>query len=171
MIVFALLLAVLADATLRRFLPGSELQLAALPSIPLITAFYIGLHARRSGQLGYAILLGLMLDCFSARPLGYFGFLLGTAAYLAWRMRKYVPADAILPRMVACLFCGVVFAFLGLMLAAVTGGSAGNSAGLMRALLMAGTSALSAPFVFGIWNQTRFFRGAFRGRRYYEWAA
>ena len=168
MIVIALLLAVLADAVLRRFLPGSELQLAALPSIPLITAYYIGLHARRSGQLGYAIVLGLLLDCFSARPLGYFGFLLGTTAYLAWRMRRYVPAEAILPRMVACLLCGVVF--LGLMLAAATGGGAGNSPGFLRALLMASTSALSAPFVFGIWNQTRFFRRAFRGRRYYEWA-
>jgi len=170
-IVFALLLAVLADTTLRRFLPGSEFQLAALPSIPLMTALYIGLHARRSSQLGYAIVLGLMLDCFSARPLGYFGFLFGTVAYLAWRIRKYVPADAVLPRMVACLFCGIVFAFLGLMLAAISGGGAGNSPGLMRALLMAATSALSAPFVFGIWNQTRFFRAAFRGRSYYEWAS
>ena len=171
MIVLALLLAVLADTTLRRFLPGTDFQLSALPSIPLITAFYIGLHARRSSQLGYAIVLGLILDCFSARPLGYFGFLLGATAYLAWRVRRYVPAESLLPRMIACLFCGVLFAFLGLMLAAVTGGGAGNSAGLMRALLMATTSALSAPFVFGIWNQTRFFKSAFRGRRYYEWAS
>ena len=73
--------------------------------------------------------------------------------------------------MVACLFCGLVFAFLGLTLAAVSGGSAGNAPGLLRALLMATTSAISAPFVFGIWDRTRFFRGAFRGRRYYEWAS
>ncbi|MHC4954418.1 MAG: rod shape-determining protein MreD [Planctomycetota bacterium] len=171
MIALALLVAVLVDTTLRLLVPGSEFQLAALPSIPLITAFYVGLNARRSGQLGYAIMLGLIVDCFSARPLGYFGFLLGTAAYLAWRVRKYVPADSVLPRMVACLFCGVIVAFFGLVLAAITGGGSGNAPGLLRALAMVTTSALSAPFVFGIWDRTRAFRSAFRGRRHYEWAS
>ena len=171
MIAFALLVTVLLDVTLRSHLPGSEFQVLALPSLPLVTALYIGLHARRTSQLGYAIVLGLIVDCFSARPLGYFGFLLGTTAYLAWRVRKYVPADALLPRMIACLFCGLVFAFLGLVLAAITGGGAGNAPGLLRAIAMATTSALSVPFLFALWNRTRVFRGAFRGRSYYEWSS
>ncbi|MHC4410871.1 MAG: rod shape-determining protein MreD [Planctomycetota bacterium] len=171
MIHLALLLAVLADAALRLLLPGDRFELDWLPSIPLLTALYIGLHARRSGQLGYAIVLGLLLDCFSARPLGHFGFLLGTAAYFAWKVRRYVPPEAILPRMVACLIVGCAVAFLGLVLAAASGGGAGNGPGLSRALLVAATSAGSAPLVFGLWNQSRLFRRAFRGRRHYELAA
>lgn len=171
MIVVALVLTVLLDTTMRRHLPTSELQLMLLPSLSLATALYIGIHARRSSQLGYAVILGLIVDCFSARPLGYFGFLLGTTAYLAWRVRKYVPADAIIPRVVACLLCGLVFSFLGLVLAAITGGSSGNAPGLLRALAMASTTALSAPLLFAIWNQSRVFRRAFRGRSYYEWGS
>jgi len=171
MIFFSLVVTVLLDTAMRRHLPASELQLMALPSLPLATALYIGLNARRSSQLGYAILLGLLVDCFSARPLGYFGFLLGTTAYLAWRVRRYVPADAIVPRVIACLFCGLVFSFLGLILAAITGGGAGNAPGLLRALAMASTTALSAPLLFAIWSQTRVFRNAFRGRSHYEWAS
>jgi len=171
MIIFALILTVMLDVALRQHLPGSEFQLLALPSLPLATALYIGLHARRSGQLGYAIALGLMVDCFSARPLGHYGFLLGVTAYLAWRVRKYVPAEAVLPRVFACLFCGVAVAFVGLVLAAITGGGAGNTHGLLRALATAATTALSAPFFFALWNRTRVFRRAFRGRRYYEWAS
>jgi len=171
MIVLALLATVLLDTTLRRHLPGSELQLLLLPSLPLATALYVGLHARRSGQLGYAIVIGLMVDCMSARPLGYFGFLLGATAYLAWRVKRYVPAEAVLPRVIACLICGLVFAFLGLVLAAITGGGPGNAPGLLRAMAMASTTALSAPILFALWDWTRVFRGAFRGRRHYEWAS
>ena len=100
MIVLALVLTVLLDTTIRRHLPGTEMQLMLLPSLSLATALYIGIHARTSGQLGYAVLLGLIVDCFSARPLGYFGFLFGTTAYLAWRVRKYVPPDAVIPRVI-----------------------------------------------------------------------
>jgi len=171
MIHLALLLAVVADAALRLFVPGESIPPEWIPSIPLVTALYIGLHARRSGQLGYAIVLGLLLDCFSARPLGHFGFLLGAAAYVAWKVRRYVPPEAVVPRMVACFFVGCTIAFLGLVLAAATGGSAGNGPGLARALLLAATSAASAPFVFGIWNQSRLFRRALRGRSHYELAA
>ena len=64
--------------------------------------------------------------------------------------------------------CGCVYSFLGLVLAAASGGSTGNGAGLARSLLVATTSAMSAPLVFGIWNQSRLFRHVFRGRRYYE---
>ncbi|MHC4940557.1 MAG: rod shape-determining protein MreD [Planctomycetota bacterium] len=171
MIHLALLLSVLADSALRLLLPGDSVEAAWLPSIPLVTALYIGLHARRSSQLGYAILLGLLLDCFSARPLGHFGFLLGAAAYVAWKVRRYVPPEAVVPRMVACFIVGCAVAFLGLVLAAASGGGVGNGPGLSRALLVAATSAASAPFVFGIWNQSRLFRRAFRGRRHYELAA
>jgi len=171
MIHFALLLAVLADASLRLVLPGDRFALDWLPSIPLLTALYIGLHARRSGQLGYAVVLGLLLDCFSARPLGHFGFLLGAAAYVAWKIRRYVPPEAILPRMIACFFVGCSVAFFGLVLAAASGGTTGNGPGLSRALLAAATSAASAPFVFGIWNQSRLFRRALSGRRHYELTA
>jgi rod shape-determining protein MreD len=163
-----LILAVVVDATLRLVLP---INLVWMPSVPLVTAMYIGLNARRSGQLGYAILLGALLDCFSARPLGHFAFLMGTAAYLAWKVRRYVPSDAALPRVVACFVCGVVVAFLSLVLAAASGGGVGNGSGLARALLTAATSAASAPLVFGIWNQSRLFRSAFRGRSYYELGA
>ena len=81
----------------------------------------------------------------------------------------FPPPDAILPRMVACFIVGCAIAFLGLVLAASTGGAQGD--GLSRALLTAATSAASMPFVFGIWNQSRLFRRAFRGRRHYELAA
>lgn len=167
MIQLGLLLAVVVDATLRLVLPMDH---GWLPNVPLVTAMYIGLSARRSGQLGYAILLGVFLDCFSARPLGHFAFLLGTAAYLAWKVRRYVPSDAALPRVVACFVCGVAVAFLGLVLAAA-GGGVGDGSGLTRALLAAATSAASAPLIFGIWNQSRLFRSAFRGRSYYELGA
>jgi rod shape-determining protein MreD len=160
-----LLFAVLADATLRLVSPIDSVW---IPSVPLVTAMFIGLNARRSGQLGYAIVLGALLDCFSARPLGHFAFLLGAAAYLAWKVRRYVPSDAALPRVVACFVCGVAVAFLGLILAAAGGGGGGNGAGLSRALLSAATSAASAPLIFGLWDQTRLFRKAFRGRSYYE---
>ena len=73
--------------------------------------------------------------------------------------------------MVACLIVGCAVAFLGLVLAAASGGGAGNGPGLSRALLVAATSAGSAPLVFGLWNQSRLFRRAFRGRRHYELAA
>jgi len=171
MIVFALVLTVLLDTTMRRHLPATEFQLMLLPSLSLATALYIGIHARTSGQLGYAVLLGLIVDCFSARPVGYFGFLFGATAYLAWRVRKYVPPDAVIPRVVACLLCGFVFSFLGLVLAAITGGNAGNAPGFLRALAMVSTTALSAPLLFAIWNQSRIFRRVFRGRRHYEWAS
>ena len=171
MIYGALLLAVVGDAFARLVLSGEHFNLDWLPSIPLVTALYIGMHARRSGQLGYAIVLGLLLDCFSARPLGHFGFLMGAAAYFAWKVRKYVPSEAVIPRVVACFVCGCAIAFLGLVLAASSGGGAGNGAGLSRALLVAATSAASAPFVFGIWSQSRLFRHAFRGRRHFELGA
>lgn len=168
MIQIALLLAVAADNLLRLVVPG---DVTWLPSISLITALYIGLHARRSGQLGYAIVLGLLVDCFSARPLGHFGFLMGAAAYMAWKVRRYVPAEAFLPRVIACFFCGVVVSFLGLVLASASAAGTGSAGGLARALLVAATSAGSAPLLFGIWNQSRLFRGAFRGRSHYELAA
>jgi len=171
MVHLALLLAVLSDEALRLFVAGAAVPGRWLPSVSLATALYIGLHARRSGQLGYAILLGFLVDCFSAAPLGHFGFLYGATAYVAWKVRRYVPPEAILPRVVACFVIGCGFAFLGLLLAAARGGGAGNGPGLARALLLAATSAASAPFLFGVWNQSRLFRRAFRGRRHYELAA
>jgi len=160
-----LILAVLVDATLRLALPVDSVW---MPNVPLVTAIYIGLSARRSAQLGYAVVLGAYLDCFSVCPLGHFAFLLGAAAYLAWKIRRYIPSDSVSARIVACFVCGVAFALLGLVLAAAGGSGAGNGAGLSRSLLSAAISAASSPLIVALWNRSRLFRTAFRGRSYYE---
>ena len=138
---------------------------AALPDLPLMTALFIGFRARNTGQLGLAIVLGLLADCFSSRPLGHFAFLYGAAAYLALRVRRYVPPDVYLSLAVASLFCTLVTAGLAFLIALVTvDGPLGP--GFTRSLLTALTSASAAPFVFTIWQKSRFFRRALDGRRY-----
>ncbi len=162
---FGLLLAVLLDNILRLLAPDVLGFQTAPPDLPLVTALYIGFRAKNTGQLGYAIILGILADCFSAGPVGHFAFLFGVAAYCALRVRRFVPPDAFVSHVVACLFCGLLTAFLGLLMAVVTiRGQVG--AGFTRALLEAFTSALVAPFVFGIWDRSRFFRGALGGRGY-----
>jgi len=160
-----LLLAVVADTTLRLLAPDAFWLQTAPPSLPLVTAIYIGFRARNTRQLGFAIVLGVLADCFSAAPIGHFAFLYGTAAYLALRVRRYVPSDALASHVVASLFCGVVTAFLGLLIASVRPGGA-SGAGLSRALIQVTMSASLAPFVFGMWDRSRFFKGALRGRGY-----
>ena len=140
----------------------------APPDLPLLTAVYIGFRARNTGELGLAIVLGLMVDCFSARPAGHFAFLYGSAAYFALHVRRYVPSDAFFSHVVACLFCGLVTALLGLLLA-VTTSVAQVGAGFVRSLLEAVTSACVAPFVFSLWDRSRLFQRAF-GPRGYEFS-
>lgn len=162
-----LLLAVVVDTAARLFAAGAA---GALPSLPFVTALYIGFHARHSRQLSLAIALGIIADCFSTCPLGHFAFLYGAGAYVAFRIRRFLPPDPGLAYAVASFFCGVVVAFLALVVAVLsTRGSA--AAGFGPSILVAATSALSAPFVFGLWSRSRLFRGALGGRTYYEFAA
>jgi rod shape-determining protein MreD len=140
---------------------------AAAPDLPLVTAVYIGFRARNTGELGLAILLGGLVDCFSARPLGHFAFLYGSAAYFALHIRRYVPSDALVSHIVACLVCVVLTALLGLLLAVATGvGAVGP--GFLRTLVEALSTALVAPFVFSLWDRSRFFRRALGGRGAFE---
>ena len=145
---------------------GLGLRTAA-PDLPLATAVYIGFRARNTSELGLAILLGGFVDCFSARPLGHFAFLYGSAAYFALHVRRYVPSDAFVSHIVACLFCGVLAALLGLLVSVAAGVSAVGP-GFSRTLLEALTTALAAPFVFSVWDRSRFFRRALGGRGAYE---
>ena len=160
-----ILLAVLSDNAVRLLAPDLLWLQTAPPDLLLVTAIYIGFKARDSGQLGLAIWMGLLTDCFSAAPLGHFAFLYGTTAYLALRLRRYVPPDAFVTHLVVCLLCGLLTALLALLLAVLTvrGPIAG---GFERACLGAVSSALLAPFIFGLWDRSRFFRRALGGRSY-----
>jgi len=161
-----LLLAVVLDNGLRLLLPDRFALQTAPPDLPLLTALYIGFHARNASQLGYAVTLGLIADCFSSHALGHFAFLYGASAYVAQRVRRFLPPDAALSYVVASLFVGVVAALLALLLAVVTTRGGVVAPGFMRALLQALTSALFAPVVFSAWDKSRFFRGAVGGKRY-----
>ncbi|MHC5051219.1 MAG: hypothetical protein ACYTGK_11495, partial [Planctomycetota bacterium] len=108
-----------------------------------------------------------LVDCFSARPLGHFAFLYGSAAYFALHVRRYVPSDAFVSHIIACLFCGGLTALLGLLVS-VAAGVAAVGTGFTRTLLEALTTALVAPFVFSLWDRSRFFRRALGGQRGYE---
>ena len=158
-----LLLAVLLDNSVRLLVPME------LPDLPLITALYVGFHARNTEQLWYAIALGAAADCFSSFALGHFAFLYGAAAYLAWRIRRFLPPDPGLAFIPACLFCGLVTAFLALLLALISAGSP-TAGGFLDAIFTALLSAVSAPLFFGLWSRSRLFRRALGGRRYYEFA-
>lgn len=158
------LLAVLFDIAFQPFAPA-VLWTSTAPSVALATAIYIGFRAGNTSQLGLAIVLGVLMDCFSLLPIGPSAFVYGATAYLALRIRRYVPSDALTSHVVASLFCALIAAFLGLLIVSVRlGGAAGG--GLSRALMQALLTAGIAPFVFGIWDRTRFFRGALRSRGY-----
>jgi rod shape-determining protein MreD len=159
-----LLLAVLADRTLSLLAPEGAL-LGAAPSLPLMTALYVGFRARDTRPLGLAILLGLLADCFSDAPAGHFAFLYGSAAYFALRLRRFVPPDHYKSHVVACLVAGVFMELLALLVAAVTVDGA-LLPGFLRSLLVATASAVAAPFVFAIWDWSRLFRRALRGTEY-----
>ena len=165
MVYLGLLLAVVLDVSVRLLLPDRFALQTAPPDLPLLTALYIGFHARNASQLGYAVSLGLIADCFSSHPLGHFAFLYGASAYVARRVSRYLPPDAALSYVVASFLVGVVAALLALLLAVVTTRGA-VAPGLGRALLQALTSALFAPIVFSGWDRSRFFRGAIGGERY-----
>lgn len=159
-----LLLVVLVDNVTRLLLPESFL-LEALPDLPLMTAFYVGFRARDAGQLGLAIVLGLFADCFSSCPLGHFGFLYGSAAYVALRLSRFVPADHFKSHVAACLVAGFVTSLLALLIAAVTVDGP-LWPGFLRSLAGTVASAVGAPFVFAIWDRSRLFRGQLRGSAY-----
>lgn len=164
-----ILLVIVLDTALRIVSPDRFGLQWAPPDLPLITALYIGFRAKDTGQLGLAIVLGLLVDCFSAQPLGHFGFLYGSAAYFALHVRRYVPAEAYLTHVIALLVCTVFVALLGLLLAAVTvSGPVGS--GFSRAAVSALSSALLAPFVFGLWDRSGLFKRAVGGRRSYDFA-
>lgn len=165
MVYLALLLAVVADNALRLLMPDRFGMQTAPPDLAMITALFIGFQARRDSQLSYALTLGVIADCFSTHAIGHFAFLFGVAAYIARRMRRYLPPDAALSYVVACFLCGVAMAFVSMALALVTSrGSVG--AGFGWALWQALANALCAPAVFGFWDWSRLFRGAVGGTRY-----
>ena len=168
MVYVGLFLAVFGDNAIQLLAPDRFALQSAPPDITLITALYIGFHARNTRQLRMAVVLGLIADCFSAHALGHFAFLLGAAAYLAHRVRRYLPPDAGLSYVVACLFCGLATALLSLGIAVVTTRGAVGP-GFIRAVLEALTSACFAPVMFGVWDKSRLFRNAF-GRRRYDFA-
>ena len=160
-----LFLAVLLDNAILLLAPDRFGLQTAPPDISLITALYIGFHAKNTSQLRMAVVLGLIADCFSAHALGHFAFLFGAAAYIAHRVRRYLPPDAGISYIVACLFCGLATALLAFGIAMVTTRGA-VAPGLQRGVLEALTSACFAPVVFGLWDKSRLFRKAIGGRRY-----
>jgi rod shape-determining protein MreD len=159
-----LLLAVLADRTLALLAPEGML-LGAAPSLPLITALYVGFRARDTRPLGLAIILGLLVDCFSQVPAGHFAFLYGCAAYFALRLRRFVPPDHYRSHVISCFVAGVLTGLFALLVAAVTVDGA-LLPGFLQSLLVAAASAVVAPFVFAIWDRSRLFRRALRGTEY-----
>lgn len=165
MIHLALLLAVLVDASIRPLLPDAFLLRVAPPDLVLLTALYIGFRARRDTQLRWAVMLGLYADLMSVHAIGHFAFLCGVAAYVASRVRRFLPPDPIFAYGVASFFAGVVAACFGLVLAALTIRQ-NVGPGFGRAVLTAFTSALFAPVVFALWDQSRLFRRTLGGRAY-----
>jgi len=159
-----LLLAVLLDNSVRLLLPDGFL-LRTLPSLPLITALFIGFRARDTRPLGLAVILGVFADCLSSRPLGHFAFLYGCAAYFALNLRRFVPADHYKSHVAAFLVATFLTALLALLIAAVTVDGP-VMPGFLRSLLSALTSAIAAPFVFALWDRSRLFRGRLRGSSY-----
>ena len=160
-----LLLAVVVDTALRLLLPGLR---GVMPSVTLLTALFVGFHARRTEHLWLAIVLGILQDCFSTVPVGHFAFLYGAAAYLAFRVRRFLPQDPGLSYVGASLLCGLLTAFFALVIAVVS--TRGSASGFGAAVLVAVTSALSAPFAFGLLAKSRLFRAALSGRDFYEFA-
>lgn len=158
----ACLLVILLDALLRLALPGWLAP--APPDLALFTAIFLGLRARDTGALYVAIFLGLLQDCVSVWPIGHFAFLYGASAYLASRLRRYVPPDSSISVSVAALFCALVAAFAGLALAVVS--SRGSVAGLPNALARAGVGAALAPALFALLDRSRLFRRALGPQRY-----
>jgi rod shape-determining protein MreD len=160
-----LLLAVVADSALRLLVPGLR---GAMPSLPLLTALFVGFHARRTEHLWLAIVLGLLQDCLSTVPAGHFAFLYGAAAYVAFRVRRFLPPDPGLAYVAASLLCGLLTSFLALVIAVIS--TRGSASGFGAAVLVSVTSAMSAPFAFGLLRRSRLFRAALSGRDHYEFA-
>jgi len=165
MIHLALLLAVLIDTSIRPLLPDAFLLRTAPPDLVLLTALYIGFRARRDAQLRWAVMLGVYADLMSVHAIGHFAFLCGVAAYAASRVRRFLPPDPTFAFGVASFFCGVITACFGLILAALTIRHHVGP-GFARAVLTAFTSALFAPVVFALWDQSRLFRRSLGGRGY-----
>jgi len=159
-----LLLSVALDNAIRFILPDS-FPVRLVPSLPLVTALFIGFRARDTRPLGLAVVLGLFADCFSSQPLGHFAFLYGSAAYFALRLRRFVPADHYTSHVTACLVAGFLTALFALLIAAVTVDGPVFHA-FLRSLVNTVASAIFAPFLFAIWDRSRLFRGPLRGGSY-----
>jgi rod shape-determining protein MreD len=158
-----ILLVILLDNAVRVVVP--ETFPVAHPDLALVTALDIGFRARNTKELGLAVVLGLVADCFSARPIGHFAFLYGLGAYMALRMRRYVPSDAFWSHVIACLVCGLCTGGAAFAIAVLTvPGHVGP--GLVRSLAQAGAGAAVAPVLFSIWDRSGFFRRALGGDRY-----
>jgi len=165
MAVAGLLLVVLLDNLWLLVAQGYLGIVAGVPDLALITALYIGFRARDTSELGLAVLLGIFVDCFSARPLGFFAFLYGTAAYFTLKVRRYVPPDALVTHIVACLVCGIAIGFVALFLAVITV-HVSVGPGLWHSLAEAAANAVACPVVFGVLDRSGFFRRALGGRGY-----
>lgn len=163
------LLAVLLDAALRSFATPSPLGRVLLPEIPFLLCVWLGLEARGTRALGWAVLVGLLQDGFSEWPLGHFAFLYGAAAHVGHRMRRYFASSSPVLAAVAALFCGLVHAFLGLALAVASRAGGGAGGGFGPALLSALAGALAAPFLFPLFAKSGLFRRAL-GRDGYRFA-
>ena len=141
----------------------------AAPHLTLLGAIYIGFMARAPAALSLAILLGFFQDCMgSAWPLGHYAFLYGTAAYLAHRLRRYLPPEAAIAQFLAALLAGLGTAFVSLLLVVATVRSSPGP-GLGVELLRACTGAACAPALFAVLESSRLFRRAL-GRRSYQFA-
>ena len=161
-----LLFVTFADAALRPWLPGLLWFDRAPPSLPLLTAFYLGSRAYSATRpLFLAVLLGAMQDCFSVAPFGHFAFLFGLAALLARGLNRYLHADSGAAFAVLSLFCGLGYAFCALLLAVLSGGDP-HAAGFGTSLLSALTGALVAPLMWRFWEGSGLFREALRARSY-----
>jgi rod shape-determining protein MreD len=165
MVYVGLFLVVLIDHAMRLLLPDWFGLQYAPPSLALLTALYIGFRSKRTGQLGYAVLLGVMADALSSHGVGHFAFLFGVGAYIASRIRRYLPPDASIAIVVAVFFCSVVMASFALLIAVVhANGHIG--AGFARSVVQALANAALAPLFYPVLDQSRLFRKALGGRDY-----
>ena len=165
MVYVGLLLVVIVDHAMRLLLPDVFGLRYAPPSLALLTALYIGFRSKRAGQLGYAVLLGILADSMSSHGIGHFAFLFGVGAYFASRIRRYLPPDASIAFVVAVFFCSVVTACFALLIAVVHANSH-VGAGFARSVVQALTNAALAPIFYAVLDQSRLFRKALGGRDY-----
>ena len=146
--------------------PAGGAVIQAAPHLTFLAAVFIGLQSKEVRPLYLAVALGVFQDCFSmAWPIGHFAFLYGATAYVAWRLRRYLPPESAVAQSLAAFLCGIVAAFLGLLLVLASRDVAAGP-GFSTDLLRAVTSAVAAPPVFWLLDLSRLFQRAFGRRRY-----